>query len=113
MDTLEKTVRFNRLMDFYGELLNARQQRAATAYFAENLSLAEIAEETGISRQGVSDLLSRTEKKLEEFEEKLQLLEKYDKRQELIEKLSAEITSDNHLSETLSALTALDNEEEA
>ncbi len=70
------------LYDFYGELLQASQQRVVELYVNEDLSLAETAELLGISRQGVRDSLSRAQRKLCEFEEKLGLLKAYQKRRE-------------------------------
>ena len=59
------------LYDFYGELLTQRQKEVMELYNEENLSLAEIAEEFGISRQGVHDALHKAQKALEEYERKL------------------------------------------
>ncbi|MDO4518251.1 MAG: sigma factor-like helix-turn-helix DNA-binding protein, partial [Bacillota bacterium] len=54
-----------------------RQRQVMELYHEENLSLAEIAEEFGISRQGVHDALHKAEKSLEEFEDKLNLVNKF------------------------------------
>lgn len=62
------------LYDFYGQLLTERQQEFMDLYYREDLSLGEIAERFEISRQAVYDNLRRSEKLLEEYEEKLQLL---------------------------------------
>ena len=64
------------LYDFYGQLLSRRQRQVMELYHEENLSLSEIAEEFGISRQGVHDALKNAEKALHEYEEKLGLMEK-------------------------------------
>lgn len=73
---MEKLVRQGMLFDLYGDLLTEHQREIFGALVNEDLSLSEIAEDQGISRQGVQDLLKRTERKLEEFESKLHLLEK-------------------------------------
>ncbi len=65
------------LYDFYGELLNERQRNAYEAFFFQDLSLGEIAVEEGISRQGVHDLVKRSAKTLEEYENKLHLVQKF------------------------------------
>ena len=65
------------LYDFYGELLNEHQRQIYEDFVFNDLSLGEIAAEEGISRQGVSDLIRRCTKKLEEYELKLHLVEKF------------------------------------
>lgn len=62
------------LYDFYGQLLSKRQQEVMSLYHEENLSLSEIAEEFGISRQAVHDTLKKAEQALGEYEEKLGLV---------------------------------------
>ena len=65
------------LYDFYGELLNPHQQKIFKDFYFHDLSLAEIAGEEGISRQGVHDLIRRCSRALEEYESKLHLVEKF------------------------------------
>ena len=65
------------LYDFYGELLNAHQKEVYEQFVLDDLSLSEIAQEAGISRQGVHDLVRRCQKTLEGYEEKLHLVEKF------------------------------------
>ena len=79
------------LYDFYGELLTERQKEVMELYNEENLSLAEIAEEFGISRQGVHDALHKAQKALEEYERKLGLVERFSATREAIGNISAEI----------------------
>ncbi len=62
------------LYDFYGQLLSRRQQEVMALYHEENLSLSEIAEEFGISRQAVHDTLKKAEQALAEYEAKLGLV---------------------------------------
>ena len=76
----------SKLFDFYGKLLNEKQQEVITQYIFNNLSLAEIAEIFGITRQAVKDLLDRSINMLKSYEEKLQILEKYNKTSTLINK---------------------------
>ena len=65
------------LYDFYGELLNEHQRLIYEDFVFNDLSLGEIASEEGISRQGVSDMIKRCGKKLENYEQKLHLVEKF------------------------------------
>lgn len=65
------------LYDFYGELLTEHQKEIYEQFISEDLSLSEIAETAGISRQGVHDLIKRCNKILEGYEEKLHLVEKF------------------------------------
>ena len=61
------------LLDFYGEVLDEHTRSILRAYYEDDLSLAEIAEEIGISRQGVRDIIKKTESELFFYEEKLGL----------------------------------------
>ncbi len=60
-------------LDYYGELLSERQLQVMTYFFADDLSLAEIADLTGLTRQGVHEQVRRGTTKLEELESKLKL----------------------------------------
>jgi len=73
----EKIVEVGLLFDFYGKLLNDKQYSVIEFYYIHDLSLSEIAEHLGISRQGVYDLLKRAETKLFTYEKKLGLAEKF------------------------------------
>ena len=75
---MDKFTRIGSLYEFYGALLSKRQQEATALYYEENCSLAEIAEEFGISRQGVYDALHSAEKALEGYEEKLGLVQRFE-----------------------------------
>lgn len=59
------------LLDVYGDLLNDRQQRIARDYFYDDLSLSEISENEGISRQGAHEIIKRCEQLLYFYEDKL------------------------------------------
>lgn len=84
---IEKTTRMNFLFDFYQALLTDKQRSYMQLYYLDDLSLGEIAEEYNISRQAVYDNIRRTEAMLEEYEEKLNLFTKFEKRQGIIERL--------------------------
>jgi len=74
---LEKRVALNWLMDFYGPLLTENRLKLLTSYCEEDLSLSELAEEAGITRQGVHDALTKAQAQLEEYERKLGLVARY------------------------------------
>ena len=65
------------LFDFYGDLLTKHQQKIYSAAVFEDLSLGELSEEEGVSRQGIHDLIKRCDRQLQDYEDKLKLIEKY------------------------------------
>lgn len=65
------------LYDFYGELLTPHQKEVYEQFILDDLSLGEIAQSEGISRQGVHDLVRRCQRALEGYEEKLHLVERF------------------------------------
>lgn len=71
---MKDVLRVSLLFDFYGPLLTEKQQELVKQYYLEDLSLAEIAEGAGVSRQAVHDLIKRAESALEEYERKLGLV---------------------------------------
>ncbi|MDI6870327.1 MAG: YlxM family DNA-binding protein [Bacillota bacterium] len=75
---LAKTVRHGLLLDFYGPLLTAQQREVLGSYFEEDLSLGEIAEQRGVSRAAVHDVVRRGLRALEEYEERLGLVARYE-----------------------------------
>ncbi len=72
----EKNLTLGYLLDFYGELLPERKRTVMDMYYNEDLSLAEIAQEIGISRQGARDIIKKAEEELFFYEEKLGLAKK-------------------------------------
>ena len=74
---MERIVEQNLLYDFYGELLNDHQKKIYEDAIYNDLSLSEIADEYGISRQGVHDLIKRVTKTLDGYEAKLHLIQKF------------------------------------
>ena len=74
---MEKFVEQTLLYDFYGELLTDRQQQVYESVVLEDYSLSEVAEDLGISRQGVHDMIRRCNQALEGYEKKLHLVEKF------------------------------------
>ncbi len=74
---MEEKIEQAYLYDFYGELLNEHQRRIYEDFVFNDLSLGEIANEEGISRQGVHGMIKRCTKALEGYEEKLHLIAKF------------------------------------
>jgi predicted DNA-binding protein YlxM (UPF0122 family) len=105
---LEDASRMNLLCDFYGGLLKKRQRDIFRMYYAEDLSLAEIATDLGISRQGVHDALKKSATALETYENALGLVAKYARAEETmalagaaIDRLSEERARDFELTDRL------------
>ncbi len=86
---MEKKVMQTYLYDFYGELLTEHQRMIYEDFVLNDLSLSEIAQEEGISRQGVHDLVKRCDKLLENYEGKMHLLERFLNTKEKITKIRA------------------------
>ena len=86
-DTLEKKQRMNLLMDLYEDLLTEKQREYLDLYYHEDLSLSEISLIKNVSKNAVFDNIKKACLHLENYEEKLQLLEKHKKRLEIIDDL--------------------------
>jgi predicted DNA-binding protein YlxM (UPF0122 family) len=83
----EKNLKIGFLLDFYGDVLTERRRTVLDYYYNDDLSLAEIADEIGISRQGVRDLIKNAEEELYFYEEKLGLAARFRKTREQAERL--------------------------
>lgn len=81
---MDELLKLTLLYDFYGELLTEKQKQVYEMHYQNDLSLSEIGEELSISRQGVRDQLKRTEKLLTGYEEKLQLVERFQTHQKAV-----------------------------
>ncbi|MDD7347957.1 MAG: YlxM family DNA-binding protein [Clostridiales bacterium] len=90
---LDKVTETSLLFDFYGNLLTEKQRRIMSLYHEENLSLGEIAEEDNVSRQAVHISLKKAEKALNEYEDKLSLVKRWQDNLKLIENIASEIRS--------------------
>ena len=75
----EKNLNIGFLLDFYGDVLTERRRTVLDYYYNDDLSLAEIADEIGISRQGVRDMIKKSEEELFFYEEKLHLADRFSK----------------------------------
>lgn len=84
-----KDMRMGLLLDFYEPLMTEKQSELLRNYYDLDLSLSELAEDTGVSRQAVQFALKKAEKKLLSFEEKLRLRERYEASQALIDAFEA------------------------
>ena len=94
-----QTFRMTMLFDFYGELLTDRQKEFFDLYYNEDLSLSEIAENSGISRQGVRDVIVRAEKAMQEVEDKTGIIRRFMQKRDNLERIqsaAAEIKTINY-----------------
>ncbi len=100
----EKNLNIGYLLDFYGEILSDRKRDVMNMYYNEDFSLAEIASEIGISRQGVHDLIKKCEEELAFYEQKLGLAQRFSSAQLHACRIKQLISDNNdHVSEELKA----------
>ena len=83
----EKNLNIGYLLDFYGEILSERKRTVLEYYYNDDLSLAEIADEIGISRQGVRDSIKKGEEELLFLEDKLGLAARFRKYGESVSRI--------------------------
>ena len=88
---MEKNVEISILCDLYGNLLTQRQKEIIEDYYNNDLSLSEIAENNDITRQAVRDIIKKGEKKLFEYEEKLQFMKRMSNQEEMLKKVLSEL----------------------
>lgn len=81
---LEKAIYLSSLFDIYGELLTQKQQQIFKCYYFDDISLSEVAEINGISKQAVKDSLDKSEKLLLEYESKLNINKKLELQEKLL-----------------------------
>ncbi|CAI8789183.1 putative DNA-binding protein [Brevibacillus brevis] len=103
---LEKTNQVNLLFDFYAPLLKGKQREYLELYYLDDLSLGEIAEMHEVSRQAVYDHIKRAEKQLFEYDQKLCLAERHEKRMDVLNRMN-ELVSELSESETRDELNTL------
>ena len=109
---MEDKILQGNLYDFYGELLNENQRTIYEEFVLQDLSLGEIAEERGISRQAVHDVIRRSTKALEDYETKLHLLHKFEQIRERVQEvnsLAANVSSIDR-DEVIKKIVSLSNE---
>ena len=84
-----QTYRMTMLFDFYGDLLTERQREFFDLYYNEDLSLTEIAENSGISRQGVRDVIVRAEGLMQEMEDKTGIVRRFEEQRVHLDAITA------------------------
>ena len=87
---MDKIIERNLLFDFYGDLLTERQRSIYQDAVYGDLSLSELADDYGISRQGIHDQIKRCDKALEEYEAKLHLVKRFENIKKYAEQLKKE-----------------------
>ena len=98
----EKNMRIAYLCDFYIDLLDPHSQGILKAYYEDDLSLAEIATDEGISRQGIRHIIKKSEELILFYEEKLGLAKKHaalESAADILRELKAELVSSNNAKE--------------
>ncbi|MCI5997772.1 MAG: DNA-binding protein [Peptoniphilaceae bacterium] len=105
---MEKIVEIAVLFDYYGKLLSDKQYDIVEQYCNDDLSLRELAELNGISKQGISDILNRSEKKLEFYERELKLVEKFENISNSLREINQIINSIQDFVEVQDLLKILD-----
>lgn len=99
---MAKNLEIAYLLDFYGDMLTEKQRNAIDLYYNDDLSLAEIAEASDISRQGVRDNIKRAEQILTELENKLGLAKRFSDMKQSFEDIIQAAEGIEKLSDTLS-----------
>ena len=90
--SMEEKVKICMLSTFYGKLLTEKQYQFIDDYYNNDLSLSEIAENNNITRQAVRDIIKKGEKKLFEYEEKLEFMKRTLNQEKRIKKALSELT---------------------
>ncbi|MBO4399685.1 MAG: DNA-binding protein [Lachnospiraceae bacterium] len=91
VDWLREALTLTRYFDSYGALFDEHQREIFEDYICNDMSLSEIAEREGMTRQGVSDLVKRTSRKLHEYEEHLHLSERTEQAERILGELRERI----------------------
>ena len=91
---MEERVLISLLLDFYGPLLTDKQRMSLQLHHEDDMSLGEIAEELGVSRQAVHDNLQRARHILNDYESKLHLVAQYEAREQVINELKDTLPTD-------------------
>lgn len=88
---MAKDLNFTMLLDVYGPLLTEKQAETLEYYYNDDLSLGEISEEMGITRQGVMNCIKNSEHRLSELEESMGLVKRFTELKEILEKLESAV----------------------
>ena len=112
-EDVDRKVELSWLMAFYGGMLTEKQREVLTLHCEEDLSLGEIAQEAGISRQGVHDMITRAAQKLLSMEEQLGVAARFTRMQRGLEQCRTALHDKRYdeAEQLLSQLIALDQED--
>lgn len=105
---LVKTLRMNYLFDFYHSLLTEKQKNYLELFYLNDYSLSEIAETFKVSRQAVYDNIRRTGDLVEDYETKLGLYRRFEKRQEIYDLMKQSLNNPDLLKEYIAQLEELE-----
>lgn len=105
---MDKHIEISILWQIYGKLLTENQYKVLNDYYNEDLSLSEIAENNGISRQGVRDIIKKGEAKLFEYEEKLGIMKKTQQNEKTLQLIFSQLSKLSEISSDKKAKKILD-----
>ncbi len=105
---MAKNLEISFLLDFYGDMLTDKQRDVVELYYNEDLSLAEIAAHSGITRQGVRDSIKRAEGQLLCYEERLHLADRFRKIEEKLSEITARAQQIERYNERFGGATEID-----
>ena len=91
---MAKDLRYTLYLDMYSPLLTDKQRETLELYYNEDLSLGEISEVTGITRQGVMNCIKTSETRLSELEEEMGLVERFNSLKEKVERLETALKNE-------------------
>ena len=107
-DDLVKTIRMNYLFDFYQSLLTQKQKSYLELFYLRDYSLSEIADTFEVSRQAVYDNIRRTGDLVEDYESKLRLYQRFEKRRELYNLMKQSLNQPELLKQYITQLEELE-----
>ena len=107
-----KNLEISFLLDFYGDMLTEKQRDVVELYYNEDLSLAEIAAHSGITRQGVRDSIKRAESQLLEYEDRLHLAARFRHIEEVLSSIVREAQQIEKLNSRFGGATEIDRSAE-
>lgn len=90
-----KDFKYAMLFDVYGSMLSEKQSYALEMYYCDDLSLSEIADNTGITRQGVRDQIKHAEEELDNLESKLGLVAKFSELRSVLDEIEKQVGKNN------------------
>lgn len=109
---MAKNLEISFLLDFYGDMLTEKQRDVVELYYNEDLSLAEIAAHSGITRQGVRDSIKRAESQLLEYEDRLHLAARFRRIEEVLSSIVREAQQIEKMNSRFGGATEIDRSAE-